>query len=101
MQNNQTVNRFTDKMKSLFNEKLNEFNDFYSGLKKPRAMATNSYTDKIIFILPLSGRYETFLRFLNNFEDVSGSFKSDFTLDFQLLRKLGCQKINPNSKILT
>lgn len=57
-------------MKSLFNEKLNEFNDLYSGLTKPKA-AVKSDTEKIIFILPLSGRYETFLRFLNNFEDVS------------------------------
>lgn len=55
-------------MKSLFNEKLNEFNDLYAGLSKPKALEAKS--DKIVFILPLSGRYETFLRFLNNFEDV-------------------------------
>lgn len=58
-------------MKSLFNEKLNEFNDMYAGVQKPKALQTKSDFDKIVFILPLSGRYETFLRFLNNFEDVN------------------------------
>lgn len=59
-------------MKSLFNEKIiNEFNGLYSGLSKPKVLPTKSDSDKIIFVLPLSGRYETFLRFLNNFEDVS------------------------------
>jgi hypothetical protein len=70
-QSNATINRFTDKMKSLFNEKLNEFNDLYSGgLLKPKP-TSKAEPDKVIFVLPLSGRYETFLRFLNNFEDVS------------------------------
>lgn len=66
-QSNATLNRFTDKMKSLFNEK---FNDLYSGSKKPQ-LSKNADKTKVIFVLPLSGRYETFLRFLNNFEDVS------------------------------
>lgn len=70
VQSNATLNRFTDKMKSLFNEKLNNFNDLYSGIRKTRS-TTKTDADKIIFVLPLSGRYETFLRFLNNFEDVS------------------------------
>lgn len=59
-------------MKSLFNEKLNKFNELYDPQsKKSGITAKLTNTDKIIFVLPLSGRYETFLRFLNNFEDVS------------------------------
>lgn len=58
-------------MKSLFNEKISEFNGLYSGLSKPKIASTRTDSDKIVFVLPLSGRYETFLRFLNNFEDVS------------------------------
>lgn len=73
VQSNTTVNRFTDKMKSLFNEKMNEFNGLYSALRGPKASRTKiPEADKIVFVLPLSGRYETMLRFLNNFEDVSG-----------------------------
>lgn len=59
-------------MKSLFNEKLSEFNGLYSGSSKTKLAQTHQECDKIVFVLPLSGRYETFLRFLNNFEDVSG-----------------------------
>ena len=33
--------------------------------------STVSHSDKIVVILPLSDRFETFLMFLNNFEDVS------------------------------
>lgn len=55
-------------MKSLFNEKLNEINDLYLGSK--RVTSAVSQQQKIVLVLPLSGRYETFLRFLNNFEDV-------------------------------
>lgn len=55
-------------MKSLFSKKLNEINDLYSGSK--RVKSSVSEEEKIVLILPLSGRYETFLRFLNNFEDV-------------------------------
>ena len=62
-------------MKSLFNEKLSEFNGLYSGLSKSKVTPTNEDFDKIVFVLPLSGRYETFLRFLNNFEDVSQYFQ--------------------------
>lgn len=69
VQSNMTINRFTDKMRSLFNVKLNEFNDLYSGARSPKESISKD--DKIVFILPLAGRYETFLRFLNNFEDVS------------------------------
>jgi hypothetical protein len=57
-------------MKLLFNEKLNNFNDLYSGIRKPRSTIKPECA-KIVFVLPLAGRYETFLRFLNNFEDVS------------------------------
>lgn len=72
VQTNATINKFTDKMKSLFNEKINEFNGLYSGLRNPKSSSSiKADVDKIVFILPLSGRYETFLRFLNNFEDVS------------------------------
>lgn len=59
-------------MKSLFNEKLSEINGLYSGSSKTKLTQTHQECDKIVFVLPLSGRYETFLRFLNNFEDVSG-----------------------------
>lgn len=69
VQSNATANRFTDKMKSLFNEKINEINDLYAFSRKPKS--TSSDCDKIFFVLPLAARYETFLRFLNNFEDVS------------------------------
>lgn len=69
MQSNSSVNRFTDKMSRLFNQKINEINDLYSGSKISKSAKAES--DKIVFVLPLSGRYETFLRFLNNFEDVS------------------------------
>lgn len=55
-------------MKSLFSKKLNEINDLYSGSKRVKSSASEE--EKIVLILPLSGRYETFLRFLNNFEDV-------------------------------
>lgn len=55
-------------MKSIFSDKLN---DFYAGIRNPKTAVTKSDAVKIVFILPLSGRYETFLRFLNNFEDVS------------------------------
>lgn len=54
-------------MKSLFNEKLNKFSNFYATKNE----LESTIDDKITFVLPLSGRYETFLRFLNNFEDVS------------------------------
>ncbi|CRK90556.1 CLUMA_CG004259, isoform B [Clunio marinus] len=67
VQSNLAFNRFTDKMKSLFND---GFNDFYTA-GKPRESNSNTFDDKIIFILPLSGRYEIFLRFLKNFEDVA------------------------------
>jgi hypothetical protein len=60
-------------MKSLFNEKLNEINGLYSGVRRPREEEVRSDVAKIVFVLPLAGRYETFLRFLNNFEDVSWS----------------------------
>lgn len=79
--------KFTDKMKSIFNENLNKFNNLYA--LEARNMKTTdvrqSASDKIVFVLPLSGRYETFLRFLNNFEDVSlflltNFFKSNFIL---------------------
>lgn len=53
-------------MKSLFNEKLNKFSNFYT----PKKENESTMDDKITFVLPLSGRYATFLRFLNNFEDV-------------------------------
>ena len=57
-------------MKSLFNENLDTLNKLYtmSGFGSTR---TKKIEDKIVFVLPLSGRYEIFLRFLNNFEDVS------------------------------
>ena len=72
VQNNSTILRFTDKMKSIFNEKINKFSEYYSAQGKRSKLSTESTnSDKIIFVLPLSGRYETFLRFLNNFEDVS------------------------------
>lgn len=60
-------------MKFLFNENLNKINDLYSGVKKPKEIETeeSEADSKIVFVLPLSGRYEIFLRFLNNFEDVS------------------------------
>lgn len=61
-------------MKFLFNEKLNKINDLYSGVKKPKDTEVTGESEgdnKIVFVLPLSGRYEVFLRFLNNFEDVS------------------------------
>lgn len=58
-------------MKLLFNEKFNEFNGLYSALRRPKSLPVRADVDKIVFVLPLSGRYETFLRFLNNFEDVS------------------------------
>ncbi|KAG5681987.1 hypothetical protein PVAND_011386 [Polypedilum vanderplanki] len=59
--------KFTDKMKSLFNEKLNKISDLYA--PETRRLPSSD-ADKIVFILPLSGRYEIFLRFLSNFEDV-------------------------------
>lgn len=55
-------------MKSIFQEKL-KFNDIYSGI--PVSPQQSPENEKIVFIMPLSGRYETFLRFLNNFEEVS------------------------------
>lgn len=64
VQSNSSVHKFTDKMRSILNEKLNKFSEFYAPKK-------DSTDDKIVFVLPLSGRYEIFLRFLNNFEDVS------------------------------
>lgn len=67
--NHSAINKFTDKMKSILNEKLG-FNDVYSD--KSRSQRSRG-DDKIVFIMPLSGRYETFLRFLSNFEDVSQS----------------------------
>lgn len=54
-------------MRSIFNEKLNKFSEFYAAKKETETTSS----DKIVFVLPLSGRYEIFLRFLNNFEDVS------------------------------
>lgn len=63
-------------MKSIFNEKLNKFSEYYSSQgKKPKMPTESTNSDRIIFILPLAGRYETFLRFLNNFEDVSCQIK--------------------------
>ena len=53
-------------MRSIFNEKLNKFSEFYASKKE----SESAMNDKIFFVLPLSGRYEIFLRFLNNFEDV-------------------------------
>lgn len=71
-QSNATLNKFTDKMKSIFNEKLNQISDLYvPGLRRPKTVPIKMDSDKIVFVLPLSGRYEIFLRFLNNFEDVS------------------------------
>lgn len=67
MQSNTSVYKFTDKMRSIFNDKLNKFSELYAPKKEPELTTS----DKIIFVLPLSGRYEIFLRFLNNFEDVS------------------------------
>lgn len=72
VQSNSTILRFTDKMRSIFNDKLNKFSELYNTRSKKSLKFTNTASsDKIIFVLPLSGRYETFLRFLNNFEDVS------------------------------
>lgn len=58
-------------MKSLFNEKIGQFNELYKGYRKSKSSMVTKENDKIVMVLPLSGRYETFLRFLNNFEDVS------------------------------
>lgn len=57
-------------MKSLFNDNLDTLNKLYtmSGFGQPTR--TKKTDDKIVFVLPLSGRHEIFLRFLNNFEDV-------------------------------
>lgn len=59
-------------MRSLFSEKLTKFSEIYG----PKNERDTTSIDKIVFILPLSGRYEIFLRFLNNFEDVSTQKKS-------------------------
>jgi hypothetical protein len=74
-QNNSSVLKFTDKMKSLFNEKLNKISDLYAPESK-KSMPPLSDADKIVLVLPLSGRYETFLRFLSNYEDVSELFST-------------------------
>lgn len=67
--NHSTV-KFTEKVKSMF--KMNKINELYSNaLKRPKSqVGKREVPDKIVFVLPLSGRYEIFLRFLNNFEDV-------------------------------
>lgn len=67
---NHSAVKFTEKVKSIF--KINKFNELYSSaLKRPRSqVGKREVPDKIVFVLPLSGRYEIFLRFLNNFEDV-------------------------------
>lgn len=43
----------------------------FSLIKDKLPISVPQSVDKIVFVLPLSGRHETFLRFLNNFEDVS------------------------------
>lgn len=65
-------------MKNLFN--IEHLNKLYTlpGVKSLRMPTNNqvgSPTSKIVFVLPLSGRYETFLRFLNNYEEVSHNLR--------------------------
>lgn len=75
------LSKISDKMKYIFNTGLEKISDTLAitGLDKftPSGSAAGSVSsasvflgDRIVFILPLYGRYEVFLRFLSNYESV-------------------------------
>jgi Chondroitin N-acetylgalactosaminyltransferase len=65
------LNQLSDKMKYYLNSGLEKLTDTLSIPTMDRQQSTSIGVSKIVFVLPLAGRYETLLRFLNNYEDVS------------------------------
>jgi hypothetical protein len=69
---NSKLNQISDKMKYYLNSGLEKLSDTLSIPAMDRFQNDIDVDrSKIVFILPLAGRYETLLRFLNNYEDVS------------------------------
>lgn len=62
-----------DTVKKMWNSGLEKLSDTFAirgGGEKNSGEISNAAKSKIVFILPISGRFETFLRFLNNYEEV-------------------------------
>lgn len=55
-----------DTMKNMWNSGLEKLSDTFA----IRGEISTAAKSKIVFVLPISGRFETFLRFLNNYEKV-------------------------------
>lgn len=62
-----------DAMKNMWNSGLEKLSDTFAirGVGEKNSGEISAIAkSKIIFVLPISGRFETFLRFLNNYEEV-------------------------------
>lgn len=62
-----------DTVKNYWNSGLEKLSDTFAirgGGEKNYGEISTAAKSKIVFVLPISGRFETFLRFLNNYEEV-------------------------------
>ncbi|XP_058443998.1 chondroitin sulfate synthase 1 isoform X2 [Malaya genurostris] len=59
-----------DRMRSILNSGWEKLSDTFA-ISSPQMMEAAPPKDRIVFIIPLAGRSETFIRFLRNFEEVA------------------------------
>ncbi|XP_055545377.1 chondroitin sulfate synthase 1 isoform X1 [Wyeomyia smithii] len=59
-----------DRMRSIFNSGWEKLSDTFA-INNPLLYEVQSQKDRIVFVIPLAGRSETFMRFLRNFEEVA------------------------------
>lgn len=68
-----------DTVKKMWNSGLEKLSDTFAIRgEKTSGEISSGGKSKIVFVLPISGRFETFLRFLNNYEEVCTLFTCIF-----------------------